>query len=79
MDMPTAEDVKKTYEALTGFARPRPRALARLVSERKPLTYPLKSDGITPNNPRLPLVIYRSPVRLASCAIRYQRFSRCDK
>ena len=59
--MPILEDVKSFAERLTGLARPKsvaPRA-------RKPHTILLEGDGETPNNPRLPLIFYRSPVALA--------------
>ena len=50
--------LKKT----TGWRRPeKPGALLR---ERKPRTYRFRDDGLIPNHPRWPLVIYKSAVRL---------------
>ena len=62
--MPMLEDVKRAFERLTGYARPRPRDLPALVRQRKPQLFRFKRDGSTPNN-TLPLVLYRSPVLLA--------------
>ena len=54
------EDVKAAAERLTGIGRPDkvvPRA-------RKPHAFFFRDDGKTPNNPRFPMILYRSPVRL---------------
>jgi len=53
------EDVKAAGERLTGIGRakritPRP---------RKPHTYFFMDDGETPNNPRFPMILYRSPLK----------------
>ncbi|MGE3866759.1 MAG: cupin, partial [Hyphomonadaceae bacterium] len=37
---------------------------ASLVRPRKPNLFAFADDGETPNNPRCPLILYRSPVRL---------------
>jgi uncharacterized protein YjlB len=58
------ETLKKIAEKTTGWARPGKEALAELVRPRKPQTYRFKDDGIIPNHPRWPLVIYRGAVRL---------------
>jgi uncharacterized protein YjlB len=47
-----------------GVARPGQSQLTKLVRQRKAQTFRFKDDGIIPNHPRWPLVIYRSPVRL---------------
>lgn len=62
--MPVLEEVKRSVERWTGIGRPTAGALADLTRPRKPNTYFFKDDGQTPNNPRLPLVHYRTPVRL---------------
>jgi hypothetical protein len=51
---------------VTGWKRPDRDALPRLVQARKPNVFRFKDDGETPNNPRWPLVIYRTSVKLRS-------------
>ena len=53
------QDVKALGEKLTGMARPR-----RVVPRRRK-AHPLRfaDDGGTPNNPHLPVILYRSPVK----------------
>jgi uncharacterized protein YjlB len=56
------QDVKRVAEKITGSKRPAdPQALLR---DRKPLRYRFKDDGLIPNHPRWPLVIYKGAVRL---------------
>jgi uncharacterized protein YjlB len=56
------EDVKRIAEKATGWKRPgNPQELPR---ERKPQTYRFKDDGLIPNHPKWPLVVYKSAVRL---------------
>ena len=62
--MPMLEDVKKIAEKVTGWSRPKPSALSGLIRERKASTFRFKDDGIIPNHPQWPLVIYRGAVRL---------------
>ena len=62
--MPLLEDAKRIAERVTGLGRPSRKDLAALVRPRKPRTRRFKDDGVFPNNPKLPLVLYRSPVRL---------------
>jgi uncharacterized protein YjlB len=38
-----------------------------LLCERKPQTYRFKDDGVIPNHPLWPLIIYKSAVRLPEC------------
>jgi hypothetical protein len=60
--MSPMEDVKRVAEKATGWKRPDdPQALLR---DRKPQTYRFKDDGLIPNHPTWPLVIYKNPVRL---------------
>jgi len=58
------EDIKRQAEALTGFARPDAAAAQALVRARKPNAYSFADDGLTPNHPRWPLILYRGAVRL---------------
>src|SRR5690242_5742187 len=56
------EDVKRITEKATGWKRPdHPQELLR---ERKPQTFRFDDDGLIPNHPTWPLVIYKSAVRL---------------
>jgi hypothetical protein len=41
--------------------------LRALLCERKPRIYRFKDDGVVPNHPLWPLVIYKSAVRLPEC------------
>jgi uncharacterized protein YjlB len=62
--MSLLEQVKKTAERLTGVGRPSRAALEDLVRARKPNLFRFKDDGLIPNHPRWPLVLYRGAVRL---------------
>ena len=62
--MPVVEELKRIVEKLTGIGRPARDKLERLVRLRKPELFRFRDDGETPNNPRLPLVVYRGAVRL---------------
>jgi uncharacterized protein YjlB len=62
--MPIVEDIKRTLERVTGLGRPEGRDLLKLTRARKPHLHRFRDDGETPNNPRLPLVLYRTPVML---------------
>ena len=60
--MSLLEEVKQIVEKATGWRRPDdPTSLLR---ERKPHTYRFMDDGLIPNHPRWPFVIYKSAVRL---------------
>jgi uncharacterized protein YjlB len=60
--MSLLEDVKRITEKATGWKRPDdPQGLLR---ERKPQTFRFDDDGLIPNHPAWPLVIYKSAVRL---------------
>jgi uncharacterized protein YjlB len=60
--MSLLEDVKRIAEKATGWRRPQdPRTLLR---ERKPHTCLFKDDGLIPNHPNWPLLLYKSVVRL---------------
>jgi uncharacterized protein YjlB len=61
--MALVERLKKAVESATGLGRPRKADLAGLVTPRTPRHYRFEDDGRTPNNPALPLVIYRNAVK----------------
>ena len=60
--MPLLEDIKKGAEIATGIGRPDWADV--LTRPRKPNAYRFRDDGETPNNPRFPLIHYRSAVVL---------------
>ena len=56
------ENIKRLAEKVTGWRRPDdPQSLLR---DRKAHTYRFKDDGIIPNHPRWPLIIYKNAVQL---------------
>ena len=63
--MAVLESVKERFEKVTGWARPSARDLNAALRPRKANAFLFKDDGVIPNNPKLPLVLYRSPVRLS--------------
>ena len=62
--MPLFENVKRTAEKLTGFATPSRDDLAKLVRTRNANRVLFKDDGVIPNHPFWPLILYRSAVSL---------------
>jgi uncharacterized protein YjlB len=62
--MAVLEDLKEYGERATGLRRPGRREAATLTRERKPHTVRFKDDGLIPNHPRWPLIIYRRAVDL---------------
>jgi uncharacterized protein YjlB len=64
MEMPILEDAKQIFDKATRIGRPDAAELGARVRARKPHAFRFEDDGETPNNPRLPLIWYRSPVRL---------------
>jgi uncharacterized protein YjlB len=62
--MPLLESTKRIAERVTGWKRPAKPALAALIRERKPRVLCFKDDGVIPNNPKWPLVLYRTPIEL---------------
>lgn len=60
--MPIVEDVKHLVETVTGYRRPSPDDIR--FRNRKAHTFRFRDDGKTPNNPHLPLLLYRTPVAL---------------
>jgi uncharacterized protein YjlB len=61
--MPALETLKKVAEKATGWARPSADDLTRLVRPRKPQAFRFKDDGVIPNHPHWPLIVYRGAVR----------------
>ena len=62
--MSLIEDARKLAEKATGWARPGRDELAALVRKREPRLFRFADDGVVPNHPRWPLVIYRNAVSL---------------
>jgi uncharacterized protein YjlB len=58
------EDAKKIAERVTGWARPSEDDVAALIRRRKANSFRFRDDGVIPNHPKWPLVVYRSAVRL---------------
>src|SRR5215831_4516388 len=63
--MGVLESAKEKIEKMTGWKRPSRGDLRDAVRSRKPNSFRFKDDGVVPNNPKLPLILYRSPVSLA--------------
>ncbi len=59
--MATLETLKSAVERATGFVRPR--RPAALVRNRKPHLFRFKDDGLIPNHPHWPLIVYRGALR----------------
>ena len=62
--MPILEDLKEYAERATGLRRPGKRDAPDFARARKPHAVRLKDDGLVPNHPRWPLIIYRNAVAL---------------
>src|SRR3954464_2582218 len=56
--MPLKDQIKNYAKKLVEN-RPGSSALSGMVRARKPLALTFRDDGIVPNNPRFPLLIYR--------------------
>src|SRR5260370_34058990 len=63
--MGVLESVKERIEKVTGWKRPSRGDLRDAVRSRKPNSFRFKDDGVVPNNPKLPFILYRGPVSLA--------------
>ena len=61
--MPVLEDLKEYAERSTGLRRPGKEA-PDFARARKPHAVRFKDDGLVPNHPRWPLIIYRDAVVL---------------
>jgi uncharacterized protein YjlB len=62
--MSVIEDARKLAEKATGWRRPERKESAALARRRKPRLLRFADDGVVPNHPRWPLVIYRGAVSL---------------
>lgn len=62
--MSILESVKKAVEKVTGVARPGKKDLVGLVRQRKANAFRFQDDGLVPNHPAWPLVVYRGAVTL---------------
>jgi hypothetical protein len=62
--MSILEDAKEYVERATGLRRPGRRKASEFARARKPHAVRFKDDGLVPNHPRWPFVIYRSAVDL---------------
>jgi uncharacterized protein YjlB len=61
--MPLKDQIKNYAKKLVED-RPNEDALRAMLRSRKPLSIRFADDGIVPNNPRLPLLVYRGAVAL---------------
>jgi uncharacterized protein YjlB len=66
--VPLIESIKENIERLTGWDRPTRREVDAAPRHRKPSVFHFADDGLVPNNPKLPFVVYRGPVRLVDVA-----------
>jgi uncharacterized protein YjlB len=64
--MPILERGKKIVEKITGWQRASSKDLDRLVRPRKANAFRFKNDGVIPNHPHWPLVVYRGIVKLSA-------------
>src|SRR5437868_250293 len=62
--MSLIEDARKLAEKTTGWRRPERKELTALVRTREPRLFRFEDDGVVPNHPRWPLVVYRNAVKL---------------
>ena len=60
--MPLLEDLEEYTERATGLKRPGKREASNFTRGRKPHAVRFKDDGLVPNHPRWPLIIYRGAV-----------------
>ena len=64
--MPILEDVKEYMQRATGLRRPDKKQAPEFARARNPRTIRFKDDGLIPNHPRWPFVIYRNAVDLGN-------------
>jgi hypothetical protein len=64
--MPVIEDLKEYAERAIGLRRPGKRAVVNFVWQRKPHGVRFKDDGLVPNHPRWPLILYGMDPALAA-------------
>jgi len=58
------ETLKHAYERMTGRGKPNPRQATAAVIRRRPKTFMFRDDGIIPNNPDVPVLLYPQVVDL---------------
>ena len=58
--MPLKDQIKNYARKLT---EDQPTSLSRMIRKRVPIAKIFADDGIVPNNPRLPMLLYRNAVR----------------
>jgi uncharacterized protein YjlB len=58
------ENLKRSFEQVTGRGKPSARQVRQRVLQRRAKTYLLRDNGTIPNNPALPFILYRRAVRL---------------
>jgi uncharacterized protein YjlB len=58
------ENLKRTFERVTGMAKPSKSAAQAAARPVEPQQFMFKDDGAIPNNPTLPFLAYRQAVRL---------------
>jgi len=66
--MPLKDQIKNYAKKLVE-ERPDPDRLQDLIRPRKPLAVKFSDDGIIPNNPRFPVIVYRAAVKLSDKAL----------
>jgi hypothetical protein len=62
--MSVMETIKARAERATGIGRPGKKEASELVRARKAHGFRFKDDGLIPNNPKWPFVLYRGCVQL---------------
>jgi uncharacterized protein YjlB len=62
--MTTLETIKTVAEKAAGIRRPKRDDLQSLVRSRKAATLRFEDDGVIPNHPRWPLIVYRGAIVL---------------
>jgi hypothetical protein len=60
--VPILESLKEYAERTTGLRKPGKSRAPDLIRTRKPHAVRFKDDGLIPNHPRWPFIIYRSAV-----------------
>lgn len=50
--------------------RPAPDELTRVMRERKPITISFSDDGVIPNHPRWPMIVYRKALALRNASFK---------